>query len=447
MTYVPPNPNGSALSANSTPVVIASNQSPIAAKIGGTSGGAAGLFATATAYGALRVSEEGTTVFSDQFDSLDTAIKWTASGTSPTVTSGTLSMQSGTAANAFSAITSKSLIPPPALEFRGYGVAVKLEAALTTGSHRFWGVGTAPGSPTAALPLTDAIGFEIDSATGNLFGVVYSSGTRTSTSALTRPIDGGFHKYIFVYRTDTVIFYIDSTEVPVSSLSYIVPNVQTLPVRIATINGTSTLGATPVFQTLAIGINDTGRNALQLADGVDQTKRVSIVTKNTQGITAIATQDNKDSGRNTRIFMLDTITVAPVAEALISVVQWYSNAAVGATTTPAVIPAGKTLRLTGYKIQYQSLATVGYAVVRIRFNTGGVGAIGSPLVASFEAGTGSGATTVAMTGGVTTETGSFPEGLELPASGGIAFSMAGYGPTGVLTLGGGVRLEVHGYEY
>lgn len=171
------------------------------------------------------------------------------------------------------------------------------------------------------------------------------------------------------------------------------------------------------------------------------------LTKGTQGATGFSIQDLRDSGRNTRIFMLDTITVAPVADALATVVQWYGNAAVAGTTTPAVVPAGKTLRLTGYKIQYQSLATVGYAVVRVRFNTGGVGAIGSPLVASFEAGSCAGATTIAMTGGVTTETGAFPEGLELPAGGGIAFSVAGYGPTGTLTLEGGVRFEVHAYEY
>jgi hypothetical protein len=171
------------------------------------------------------------------------------------------------------------------------------------------------------------------------------------------------------------------------------------------------------------------------------------LTKGTQGATGFSVQRLNDAGRNTRIFMLDTITAAPVAEALATVVQWYGNAAVAGTTQPAVIPAGKVLRLTGYKIQYQSLATVGYAVVRIRFNVAGLVVIGSPLVASFEAGSGAGATTVAMTGGITTETGSFPEGLELPAAGGIGFSVAGYGPTGTLTLEGGVRFEVHGYEY
>jgi hypothetical protein len=145
--------------------------------------------------------------------------------------------------------------------------------------------------------------------------------------------------------------------------------------------------------------------------------------------------------------MLDAFVAAPVAEAVQTVVQWYGNAAVAGTTQPAVVPAGKILRLTGWKISTNSLATVGSAVVRIRFNTGGLGVLGSPLVASFEAGSRAGATTVAMTGGTSTQVGSFPEGLELPAGGGIAFSMAGYGPTGTLTLEGVTRFEVHGYEY
>jgi hypothetical protein len=48
---------------------------------------------------------------------------------------------------------------------------------------------------------------------------------------------------------------------------------------------------------------------------------------------------------------------------------------------------------------------------------------------------------------MTTETGDFPEGFEIPAAAGVGFSIAGYGPTGALTLEGGVRFAVYGYEY
>lgn len=155
----------------------------------------------------------------------------------------------------------------------------------------------------------------------------------------------------------------------------------------------------------------------------------------------------KDANRNARIFMLDAYTAAPATEALQTVVQWYSNAAVAGTTTPAVVPAGKILRLTGVTMSTKSLATVGSAVLRIRANTAGVATLASPLVWSCEAGSKAGATTTAMTGATDTITFSFPDGIEFPAGTGLGFTLAGYGPTGTLTLEGVTRFVVTSYEY
>ena len=171
------------------------------------------------------------------------------------------------------------------------------------------------------------------------------------------------------------------------------------------------------------------------------------ITKGTQGATGFTVQRINDAGRNSRHFMLDAYTAAPLVEAVQSVVQWFGNAAVAGTTQPAVVTAGKTLRLTNYTISTKSLATVGSAVVRIRANTAGLGVLASPLVFSMECGSRAGATTVAMTGGMDTFSGVFPEGLEFPAGTGLAFSMAGYGPTGTLLLEGATRFQVFGYEY
>lgn len=210
-----------------------------------------------------------------------------------------------------------------------------------------------------------------------------------------------------------------------------------------TLTGVTTVAAvTAITNALPAGTNRLG--SVRPVDSADADLTAA---KNTQTARFVGVQLSTDAGRNTRIFMLDTITAAPLVEALATVVQWYGNAAVAGTTTPAVVPAGKTLRLLSWKIQYQSLATVGYAVVRIRVNTAGVAALASPLVYSFETGTNSGATTAAVTGAVTTAIGDFPEGLEIPAAAGIGFSVAGYGPTGTLTLEGGVRFAVMGYEY
>lgn len=178
-----------------------------------------------------------------------------------------------------------------------------------------------------------------------------------------------------------------------------------------------------------------------------ETVAAPTISKGTQGTTGFTVQDLKDSGRNARHFMLDAYTVAPAVEAVQAVVQWYNNVAVAGTTQPVVIPAGKTLRLTSWTISTKSLATVGSAVVRVRVNTAGLGVLASPIVFSFEAGSRAGATTVAMTGGLDTLTGVFPEGFEIPAGAGLAFSMAGYGPAGVLAAQGVTRFGVYGYEY
>lgn len=243
-------------------------------------------------------------------------------------------------------------------------------------------------------------------------------------------------------------------------------SITTLPALVASsaIIGNVRIDQTTVGTTNAVSVAQLGATAIATSNGVvgAGVQRVAIasdntafsvnatpptLTKGTQGTTGYSVQRLQDAGRNSRAFMLDAYTAAPVAEALQTVVQWYSNAAVAGTTQPAVVPGGKTLRLTNWAISTKSLATVGSAVLRIRANTGGLVVIGSPLVWSAEVGSKSGATTVAMTGGLDTLTGEFPEGFEFPAGTGLGFTLAGYGPTGTLTLQGVTRFQVFGYEY
>lgn len=154
------------------------------------------------------------------------------------------------------------------------------------------------------------------------------------------------------------------------------------------------------------------------------------------------------NNRVERNFLMDAYTAAPAAEALMSVVQWYGGVAVAATTTPVVVPAGKVLRITAGRIETKSLATVGSVIMRIRANTAGVVALGSPLVASAGAGSVSGTGTTAMTGSFGQSEFTFgQEGHQFAAGTGIGFTLAGYGPAGALTLQGVTRFEVWGYEY
>jgi len=194
-------------------------------------------------------------------------------------------------------------------------------------------------------------------------------------------------------------------------------------------------------------LSSTGSNLVVKTSCIAAGSSTPMVQKGQQPLYSLPVQKTTDSGRTIRIFMLDAYTAAPVAEALQTVVQWYNNAAVAGTTTPAVVPTGKTLRLTSVTMTTKSLATVGSAVMRIRANTAGTAVLASPLVWSCECGSRAGATTTAMTGGLDSVTVNFPDGLEFPAGTGLGFTLAGYGPTGTLTLEGVTRFVVTGFEY
>ncbi len=152
-------------------------------------------------------------------------------------------------------------------------------------------------------------------------------------------------------------------------------------------------------------------------------------------------RDATDIGRVVRNFLFNTPTAAPAAEALQSVTQWYANAAVATTTTPAVVPAGKVLRLTGMRVNTASLAAAGMVMLRVRANVAGVAVIGSPLVASLQCG--SQAAVAALQDWQVIE---WPEGIDFPAGTGLGFTLQGYvGATG--TLQSFTTFEVWGYEY
>ncbi len=482
MAYSPANPNGQATAANSAPVVIASDQSAFAVSLaagatragqvqltGSATASALGIASSITAYGNLRVTTEPSTLFNDPFDGavIDTTNRWnaaTVSGMTVAQASGGLVITGTLVAGNSAYIDTQPTFAPLGVNFTAFAAAVKLEAQtgsfFTTNAHRFFGLGNRPATFAIGTPLLDAIGFEIDT-TGQLLCCVYSNGTRvysTTTSltgvnlnTLVTP-SNGFCRFGMALRADTLVFYIGTTEFPaasfsVSSASFALPNVQALPIRAHSINSATAPAAAAGLTVTTLAIGDTGGNGFSINDGMFGWRKAGVTAKGLQGGFALTTQNLKDAGRVARNFILDTFTAAPVADALQSVAQWYNNAAVAATTQPAVVPAGKTLRLIGWRLETKSLATVGSVVVRCRANTAGLVVIGSPQVFSFSAGSIAGSTTVAMTGAMGTMTGLFPEGMELPAGTGIGFSLAGYGPTGVLTLQVVTRFEVWGFEY
>lgn len=215
--------------------------------------------------GFLRMQIDPTTLLFDTFETLDTTNTWTIGGTtSPTGISGTLSVSSGTSANATSYAKSIPVFTPAASSFLQYAALIQLESSVVTGNKRIWGVGTFV-TPTLAAPITNGSVYEIDDITGALQGSVYSNSVRTQTVALTRPTDGLTHRYAIYYKASRVYFELDNVQV--GSLAFPNPQVSALSTVIASINGTSVLGTAAVLTSSLIGVGDTGRNATKLADG------------------------------------------------------------------------------------------------------------------------------------------------------------------------------------
>ena len=164
------------------------------------------------------------------------------------------------------------------------------------------------------------------------------------------------------------------------------------------------------------------------------------ITKGTQGATGITTQDLKDAGRNLVTYYTLTALATTAVDTLQSLTGTKGGVTVAATTTPAVVTAGKTFRVTRVHAAYNIGATtntaIGYAIVKLRFNTAGAVLITSPV--GFITGVGS--------AGTATDDAAIPDGSEFPAGTGIGISVQGFSGTAATAIGF-VLVAVSGYEY
>lgn len=231
------------------------------------------------AYGSARVTIEPTELFFDQLETLD-ANRWTTAGTAPTFANGQVTFASSTTAAATSQLISVPTFIQGASTWLQSAFAVKLDAsgAAVTGAHRFFGHGTAPGTPattSAATKLTDAWGFEVDTD-GKMYAVVYAAGVRifatdlsstgTGVAQSKQPLDGAFHRYVMQSRSDRVYWFLDDINNYVATASFQTPNTQKLPLRIQQVNNATTQTAAPTLVMQSNAVTDTGRNAIKIAD-------------------------------------------------------------------------------------------------------------------------------------------------------------------------------------
>lgn len=166
------------------------------------------------------------------------------------------------------------------------------------------------------------------------------------------------------------------------------------------------------------------------------------LVKGTQGATGVTTQDLKDAGRNAVHFYMVIPVLTSATDTLQSLTGTKAGATVVATATPAVVTAGKTLRITRMAATYIATATSGYAIARLRFNTGGLVAITSPIAASLAVGSGTPATANATAA----EEATLDEGWEFAAGTGIGISVQGFAAV-TATAVGYMIVSGTGYEY
>ena len=209
---------------------------------------------------------------------------------------------------------------------------------------------------------------------------------------------------------------------------------------------TSSLPVVIANNQTAISVTPNAGSVFSVQPGAGATFAVTqaTITKGTQGANGVTTQDLKDAGRNvSNLFTASNIALT-ASDALVSLTGYKSGAAVTATTTPAVVTSGKTLRVQSLVISYIATSTtLGSVQVTLRANTGGVVAIGSPAVSSWVVGV---VVAAEVAGQVVTVEVPIPDGLEFAAGTGIGLSVIGYVGT-TATAVGSIRATLLGYEY
>lgn len=430
---------------------------------GNASAAAIGLGNVILPWGAQMCTIDGTEKFTETFDAALDANKWNTGvvtgGMTVAPSGGGLTFTTNTTASASAYIDTVPTFATNGMAFMQGGWIVKLEAQtaskFVTNQYRFCGFGDRPGTFAYATPNSNAYGFEID-GTGQLNAVVYNAGTKIfsqSTDLFGTNLNtyvsaaGGLIGFDVTMRPDSMLFYINTGDVPVatftfSSTGFAPLTNQTLPLRFCAVNNSTVPNGTSTFIISALGVADLGGNNQRIVDGKYPHIAASVVPKQVQGTYSLQLQDITDAGRVLSTLFMTTPVVTTATDALVSLTGYKNSAAVTATTTPAVVTAGKNFRLKTLTITYVTIATAGSVKFTLRANPSGVAAIGSPAVASWVVGG------PAVAAG-TTETVciSIPGGMDFAAGTGLGVSMVGLNATQTAAAVGYGQIALTGDEF
>ena len=219
--------------------------------------------------------------------------------------------------------------------------------------------------------MTDRAARALGTIANTAFTANAGTNLNTSALALDATLTGGAQKAIVRGGAKGTAVAADLTSNPVDA------NTQALHVNLAGTNAVNaTLGAetTKVIGTVNIAAAQTLAtvttvsavtaitNALPV--GANKIGTVDIATapataKGTQGANAVPTQALNDAGRNAVHFYTLLPVLSTATDTLQSLTGTKAGATVLATTTPAVVTAGKTLRITRVAATYIATATSG----------------------------------------------------------------------------------------
>lgn len=225
-----------------------------------------------TPFGTQAVTLPGSILLSDSMSgaTLDTTYRWQspvlAGGGTVTQANSSLALVTGTTASNAAAVSSIDKIEPIGAGFLAVGAPIIMEAGVGLNTHRFFGIGTPAGGYTAATPLQDAYGWEVD-ITGFLNCVTYASGVRTKWRSIPVPTDGLPHIYGLQIRADAVYFLYDNLEDPIAVGGYQGASINNLPVRISIINHTAGPANAASWTTFGVAAIDLTSNYIGAFNG------------------------------------------------------------------------------------------------------------------------------------------------------------------------------------
>jgi hypothetical protein len=240
-----------------------------------------------------------TQLFDDTYDlGLDTVNRWNTpvaagGGVVASNTPGDMALGTGTTANGYSYITSQYVFQQRAPGWLFYFNAVNLESPIILNTYRFWGFGNPATTPTAAAPLTDAIGFEI-ATNGKMYAVCYSSGTRNviqdmsgATGNETQPTDTVTHKYFLWFRGDISYWAIDSSSNIVAIMRNPAqgPTINALPLALIAVAGSTAPASSGVLQSNATFVGDTASGNMRISDGTFAWRKATVTNGGAVSVT------------------------------------------------------------------------------------------------------------------------------------------------------------------